>query len=337
MTDQGQPPAGWYPDPDEPANQKYWDGTSWTEDATRVATLQPPTPTADVTTPPRTNGLAIASFVLSLLTLCGVGSLLGVIFGHLSLGQIKREHQRGRGLAIAGLVLGYLGMAAGIVLLIVVLASSSTNDDSGVTADSPTTITAKDESKAATTTTPAKGEGKPVAVSGFTTREALGTETWASVGIVLTGLSGGSQDLTVSLLDAAGTPIATNTEYVGSDRDGGEVLVSSSFADNVPTAASVRVDITNASSFIDATPFPVTVASQGFDGNFWTVTGTATNDTSKNITSGKITCVAFKAGRPVAGGETFTDTMVPGAQVAFKVTDTFDPQADEVRCQGEAS
>ena len=170
MTDQGQPPAGWYPDPDEPANQKYWDGTSWTEHATPAATSVPPTPTANVTTPPGTNGLAIASFVLSLLTLCGVGSLLGVIFGHLSLGQIKREHQRGRGLAIAGLVLGYLGMA-GIVLLIVVLASSSTPDDSGVTASSPTTIKAADESKEATTTTPAKAKAKPVAVSGFTKHE----------------------------------------------------------------------------------------------------------------------------------------------------------------------
>jgi len=297
----------------------------------------PPTPTADAPTPSRTNGLAIASFVLSLLTLCGVGSLLGVVFGHLSLGQIKREHQRGRGLAIAGLVLGYLGLA-GIVVLIAVLASSSPSDDSGVTASSPTTIEANDESKEATTTTAEKAkDAKTVAVSGFTKYDALG-ETWVSVGIVLTGLSGGSQELTISLLDAAGTPIATTTEYVGSDRDGGEVLVSSSFADNTPTVASVRVDVSNASSFTDATPFPVTMASQGFDGSFfWSVKGTATNDRSENIELGTIDCVAFKAGKPVAGAKTYTETIVPGAQIAFEAQDTFDPQADEVRCQGEAS
>jgi hypothetical protein len=290
------------------------------------------TPTTNVATVPPTNGLAIASFVLSLVTLCGVGSILGVIFGHVSLGQIKRQHQRGRGLAIAGLVLGYLGIA-GIAVLIVAIATTSTTDDPGVTADSPTaaeaesgfTEEAEDESTE---------EGAPIAVSGFTKYEALG-ETWVSVGIVLTGLSGGSQELTISLLDAAGTPIATTTEFVGSDRDGGEVLVSSSFSEDVPTVASVRVDVTNASSFIDETPFPVTVASHEFDGNFWTVKGTATNDRSENIELGSISCVAFKAGEPVAGTMTFASTMVPGAQVAFEAMDTFDPQADEVRCQGE--
>ncbi len=318
-------PPGWYPDPSEPGRQRYWDGASWTQHVAPVATLVSPNPAINAPTPQRTNGLAIASFVLSLLTLCGVGSLLGVIFGHVSLGQIKRQRQSGRGLAIAGLVLGYLGLA-GITLLIVALASASSTDDQGVTADSPTAADADDESERA---------ADPVAVSGFTTYEALG-ETWVSVGIVLTGLSGGSQELTISLLDAAGSPLATTTEFVGSDRDGGEVLVSSTFTDNTPTVASVRVDVTNASSFIDATPFPVSVASHEFDGNFWTINGTATNDRSENIELGIITCVAFRAGQPVAGTATATSTIVPGAQVAFDAMDTFDPQADEVRCQGEA-
>ena len=54
--------------------------------------------------PPRTptgvNGLAIASFILSLVS----GVLFSVIFGCLALSQLKtRDQQRGRGLAIAGL------------------------------------------------------------------------------------------------------------------------------------------------------------------------------------------------------------------------------------------
>ena len=28
------PPAGWYPDPDEPANRRYWDGQKWVYDPT---------------------------------------------------------------------------------------------------------------------------------------------------------------------------------------------------------------------------------------------------------------------------------------------------------------
>src|SRR5205823_14978879 len=60
-----------------------------------------------------TSGLAIASMVLGIVWVFWVGSLLAVIFGHVALSQIKRSVGTlgGRGMAIAGLVLGYLGLA----------------------------------------------------------------------------------------------------------------------------------------------------------------------------------------------------------------------------------
>jgi len=61
-----------------------------------------------------TNGLAIASLVLGIVWLAGLGSLLAVIFGNVARGQIKTTRQAGNRLAIAGLVLGYLGLAAGV-------------------------------------------------------------------------------------------------------------------------------------------------------------------------------------------------------------------------------
>ncbi len=67
---------------------------------------------------PRTSGLAIASLVLGLLWLCGLGSLLATIFGAVAIGQISRSNgtMDGKGMAIAGLILGIIGLS-GYVLL----------------------------------------------------------------------------------------------------------------------------------------------------------------------------------------------------------------------------
>lgn len=51
-------------------------------------------------------------------------SILAVIFGHVALSQIDKRGEDGRGMAIAGLVLGYIGLA-GLVVVIAVAASSS--------------------------------------------------------------------------------------------------------------------------------------------------------------------------------------------------------------------
>lgn len=61
---------------------------------------------------PSTSGWAIASLILSIASYLGlplVGAILGVIFGHMALNEIKRSEGQiqGRGLAIGGLVLGY--------------------------------------------------------------------------------------------------------------------------------------------------------------------------------------------------------------------------------------
>jgi hypothetical protein len=67
-----------------------------------------------------TNGLAIASLVVGLCWMWWIGSVLAFVFGHVALGQISRTGQSGRGLAIAGLVLGYLGLASLLVTILFV-------------------------------------------------------------------------------------------------------------------------------------------------------------------------------------------------------------------------
>jgi len=60
---------------------------------------------------PPTNSLAIVALVLSLAgLLVGVTAIGGIVCGHIALAQIKRTGEGGRGFAIAGLVLGYVGI-----------------------------------------------------------------------------------------------------------------------------------------------------------------------------------------------------------------------------------
>ncbi|MGH9414410.1 MAG: DUF4190 domain-containing protein [Terriglobales bacterium] len=70
-----------------------------------------------------TNGFAIASLILGILWLYWLGSILAIVFGHVALVQIKRagDNSTGRGMAIAGLVLGYLGVAIAILTIALVL------------------------------------------------------------------------------------------------------------------------------------------------------------------------------------------------------------------------
>jgi len=74
-----------------------------------------------------TNGLAIASLVLGILWLFWLGSLVGLILGLVALKQIKSRNQGGRGIAIAGVVLGIVGL----VLFVVVLIAGASTGSSG--------------------------------------------------------------------------------------------------------------------------------------------------------------------------------------------------------------
>ena len=69
---------------------------------------------------PPTNGLAIAALV------CGVGGFFigltfipAIICGHLARRQIRQTGEQGAGLALAGIILGYVGVALFAVLIAV--------------------------------------------------------------------------------------------------------------------------------------------------------------------------------------------------------------------------
>ena len=76
--------------------------------------------------PAKWNVLAIVSLVTSLLWI----SVVGIITGHLALSQSKKTGEQGHGLALAGTIIGYVGLLGGIIFgifWIVVIAAASTS------------------------------------------------------------------------------------------------------------------------------------------------------------------------------------------------------------------
>jgi hypothetical protein len=102
----GPPPAGQpYPQPSYPPPYGY-----------------PPPYPYPYPPAPTTNGMAIASMVLGILWIYWIGSILALVFGYVARDQIKKNGQSGDGMAIAGIVLGWVGV--GILIATLVIAGS---------------------------------------------------------------------------------------------------------------------------------------------------------------------------------------------------------------------
>ncbi len=71
-----------------------------------------------------TSGKAIASLICGFLFFFPPIAIVAVIFGHLALSEIRKSagHLTGRGLAVAGLVMGYAGVSVIPILIIAAIA-----------------------------------------------------------------------------------------------------------------------------------------------------------------------------------------------------------------------
>ena len=65
----------------------------------------------------KTNGFAIAALVVSIAASLLYLGWVGAIFGHVALSQIKRTGEKGRGMAIAGIVIGYSALALTVIVI----------------------------------------------------------------------------------------------------------------------------------------------------------------------------------------------------------------------------
>ena len=74
------------------------------------------------TASPPTNSMAVASLAVGIASwlMCPiVGAVAAIVLGHVARGQIRRTGEAGGGLAVAGLILGYVHLAVyGLILMV---------------------------------------------------------------------------------------------------------------------------------------------------------------------------------------------------------------------------
>jgi hypothetical protein len=128
MTDDPTRPAGWYPDEGvdaPPGQQRYWDGSAWTEHTT--APTAPAYPAA-VQQAPR-NGLGIAALILGIIGvvigiipfffwLAGILGVIGLILGFVGRGRAKRGEATNGTMALWGIITSAVAVVVSIAILI---------------------------------------------------------------------------------------------------------------------------------------------------------------------------------------------------------------------------
>lgn len=101
-----------------PDGKWWWNGQEWV--ALPAAPLNPGFSTPD----PGSRGLAIASLITSLtwlVGLWGLSSVLGIVLGHLSRRRDRKAGARPNGMALAGLIIGYVGLGLTVILLAIAI------------------------------------------------------------------------------------------------------------------------------------------------------------------------------------------------------------------------
>ncbi|MBB6670543.1 DUF4190 domain-containing protein [Cohnella nanjingensis] len=122
--------------------EPYHDEPSSSKNAFSPMYPPPPPP------PARTNGKSIAALVLGILSipvpyLGFIIGILAIVFAALSLKEIKRTGELGRGMAIAGLVCGIVGTALyTIVFILIVLAVAIFSNSTDFNVDTFTSLNA---------------------------------------------------------------------------------------------------------------------------------------------------------------------------------------------------
>jgi hypothetical protein len=169
MSDVAPPQAGWYKDPENPAGERWWNGSGWSDQKRAATAAAPvaestgftygnpaaagrPDPYAPPTYAPppayapgspyvaapygapaygsRSNGLAIAGLIVSAggwIIFPVIAPIAGIILSAFGLARAKQaaaagNPNSGRGIALAGLIIGIVVAVLGILFIVLYFA-----------------------------------------------------------------------------------------------------------------------------------------------------------------------------------------------------------------------
>jgi Domain of unknown function (DUF4190) len=60
-----------------------------------------------------------------------LGTIPAIVFGHMARNQIRQRNEQGAGLALAGLILGYVGVGLSVILVIIIIAAVRSSQSTG--------------------------------------------------------------------------------------------------------------------------------------------------------------------------------------------------------------
>jgi hypothetical protein len=134
-----------FPEPEAPPPSSHpGSATAWQQTPTNGAYPPPPPPPyypqgqygqpyygAPPVQQRTTNGLAITAMVLGILWIWWLGSILALVFGYMARKQIRENNQNGDGMAIAGIVLGWIGLGTLVIVALVAIAGAGSGSSGG--------------------------------------------------------------------------------------------------------------------------------------------------------------------------------------------------------------
>jgi hypothetical protein len=106
----------------EPTHSKDFD---MTDPNAAPAAPAPAAPAAPATPTEKWNVLSIVAFVLAIVQI----NVVAIILGFIGLSQVKKTGERGRGLAIAAIIIGFASIAFWIIFTIVLTSAVLSNPE----------------------------------------------------------------------------------------------------------------------------------------------------------------------------------------------------------------